>query len=405
MKKIFLIITISLFFTDIIACTSAIFTGKVTKDGRPLMWKNRDTGELNNRMQYFNGIKYSFIGLVNSPSKGGEVWSGSNEVGFCIMNTASYNIDIPEDRKFEKDKEGELMYNALSVCKNLKDFENFLDTLKRPMPVEANFGVIDADGGAAYYEVNSRTWVKRDANDSDLAPKGYLVVTNFSFTGREDEGLGYIRHSTAEMLINKAFNQGIKFTPDWIMNNLSRSFYNSQLGTDVLNSGILKYTNGWFIDQDFISRNSTSAVSIFQGVKKGENPQNTIFWSAIGYGPLSILLPLFIKGENELPSIVVSKDNSPSNCLICDLSLKVKERIFPIKRGSGPKYFRLSELYNSKNDGYSQLLQIKEKEILKESEPLILKLREEKLSKGEIIDFYKKISIIAEQGYKSILNN
>ncbi|MBQ1831250.1 MAG: hypothetical protein II112_02650, partial [Bacteroidales bacterium] len=51
------------------ACTSAIFTGKSTPDGRPLLWKHRDTGELDNRIEFFpagNGRKYGFLGLVNS---------------------------------------------------------------------------------------------------------------------------------------------------------------------------------------------------------------------------------------------------------------------------------------------------------------------------------------------------
>ena len=30
------------------ACTSAIVSGKLTANGRPLMWKNRDTNDLNN---------------------------------------------------------------------------------------------------------------------------------------------------------------------------------------------------------------------------------------------------------------------------------------------------------------------------------------------------------------------
>ena len=99
MKKLLAIILISMLSIDVFACTSAIFTGKCTKDGRPLMWKNRDTGELNNRLEHFKGKKYDFVGLVNSPSKGGEVWAGSNEAGFCIMNTASYNLAIPEERR------------------------------------------------------------------------------------------------------------------------------------------------------------------------------------------------------------------------------------------------------------------------------------------------------------------
>ena len=67
MKKILAVIVTVLLTAPVFACTSAIFTGKCTKDGRPLMWKNRDTGELNNRLEHFKGKKYDFVGLVNSP--------------------------------------------------------------------------------------------------------------------------------------------------------------------------------------------------------------------------------------------------------------------------------------------------------------------------------------------------
>ena len=85
------------------------------------------------------------------------------------------------------------MRKALRVCKTVQDFEHFLDTLPRPMHVEANFGVIDAYGGAAYYETNNERYYKKDANDPNLAPEGYLIYTNFSFVGRTDEGKGYVR--------------------------------------------------------------------------------------------------------------------------------------------------------------------------------------------------------------------
>ena len=54
-----------LFTTDVYCCTSAIISGKVTPDGRPLMWKHRDTGEENNRVDYIKGPKYNFIALIN----------------------------------------------------------------------------------------------------------------------------------------------------------------------------------------------------------------------------------------------------------------------------------------------------------------------------------------------------
>ena len=135
MKKavIFLIFLFSfLFVTDVYCCTSAIISGKCTKDGRPLMWKHRDTGELNNRVEYFKGKKYGFLALVDSPeSDVPQAWAGTNSEGFCIMNTASYNLKDDDVPSSEMDKEGVLMFKALGECKTLEDFENILKEQKR----------------------------------------------------------------------------------------------------------------------------------------------------------------------------------------------------------------------------------------------------------------------------------
>jgi hypothetical protein len=54
MKKILIFLSIFPFgiIVESFACTSAIITGKITPDGRPLLWKHRDTGEDNNRIQF-----------------------------------------------------------------------------------------------------------------------------------------------------------------------------------------------------------------------------------------------------------------------------------------------------------------------------------------------------------------
>lgn len=400
MKKILILLFASVVLTvDAIACTSAIFSGKITKDGRPLMWKNRDTGELNNRLENCKGPKFSFTALVNSPDPNSEVWAGSNEAGFCIMNTASYNLAV--EKLKEVDGEGALMSKALGICKNLKDFENFLDTLRRPMPIEANFGVIDAEGGAAYYEVNSRTWSKTDVNDPHVAPQGYVVYTNYSYTGRYDAGMGYVRFAIADNTINSAVARHILITPQWVLNNLSRSFYHSVLGVDLCESNITEQTDGWFIDQDFIPRKSTSAVSVFQGVKNGENPENTIFWCALGYGPLAVTIPVFMKYQI-IPDIMMSKGEKLSNSELCDAMLEVKKEIFPISRGNGNKYFNFGKLYNKQGTGYTQKLMAVENQIFEEAETLIGKLREDKLTKKDIEQFNSKAGTAALEAYSSL---
>ena len=403
MKKLifFAALFVALMFTSCfstLACTSAIITGKATKDGRPLMWKHRDTGELNNRIEYFKGDKYTFIGLVNSPSIGGEVWTGTNSAGFSIMNTASYNLK--NDNVKEMDKEGEVMYKALGSCKNLKDFEKMLDKMERPIRVEANFGVIDTEGGAAYYEVNNTSWTKLDVNDPKIAPQGYLVVTNFSYTGRLNEGMGYIRYLNArEIFLQK--DMTLDITPEWIFSSLSRSFYHSLLGIDLAKDLTKVAPNGWFIDQDFIPRKSSSASVVIQGVKEREDPANTIMWTILGYPPLAVAVPLFEKMGKDLPEYVIKSQNS-DNCELCDLSLSLKEEIFPIKRGNGAKYFNAALLFNNEGTGYTQQIQMVEGEIFYKFEPIMESIRSNGFDKRELDNFYSEISDLIRMFYDTV---
>lgn len=56
------------------ACTSVIVSSKATRDGRPLMFKHRDTNTLDNRMEFCHGPRFRFIAVVNSDTKGGAAY-------------------------------------------------------------------------------------------------------------------------------------------------------------------------------------------------------------------------------------------------------------------------------------------------------------------------------------------
>ncbi|NCB19392.1 MAG: hypothetical protein EOM61_07225 [Bacteroidia bacterium] len=383
--------------TETIACTSAIFTGKVTADGRPLLWKHRDTGEDNNRVEFFKGEKYSFTGLVNSPDKGGIVWIGTNETGFSIMNTASYNLK--DDDVKEMDMEGDLMYKALAVCSSLEDFEKFLNNLPRPMRVEANFGVIDAKGGAAYYETNNTGFVKVDANDPAIAPQGYLVYTNFSYTGRYNEGMGYIRQQNALDIVSREsmFSQ---ITPHWIFNKLSRSFYHSFMGTDLTSpeSSPERFT-GWVLDQDYIPRRSSTASVAIQGVKPGENPEMTIMWTVLGYPPAGVAVPVLLKAG--APSVLV-KNTRSDNAPACDMALALKYKTFSNKRGSGQRYMNFNLIYNSNRTGYMQELAPAEHYIETLFKEPIERWRRDGLNVNELLQYYKDADDAVSSAYLSL---
>jgi hypothetical protein len=343
-----------------IACTSAIITDKVTPDGRPLLWKHRDTGFENNRMVYAQGAKYSYIGLVNSCDVNDlEIWAGTNSAGFSIMNTASYNLKDSNDKTDFEDREGIIMRMALEVCATLEDFEHFLDTITKPLGIETNFGVIDAFGGAAFFEMNNFAYTKFDANDAEIAPNGYLIRTNYSYSGRTDEGMGYIRHENAVYLFENHPTQ--QFTPKWIFSSASRSYYHSLLEID-LKTQLPALT----IDQDYIPRNSSSSSIVFQGVKKGEPVERTTTWIALGFPSASIALPLWIAGGEQLPEIMTRTAES-NNAPLCDKVVALKNKVFPIKRGSGRRYMDFSLLYNKNSDGIIQKLQPFEEEIFEKT--------------------------------------
>ena len=333
-------------------CTSAVVSGRVTPDGRPLLWKHRDASDLNNRIVHFEaeGGKLEFVGLVNGvDTMANEVWAGYNTSGFAIMNTASYNLK--NDTSSLSDREGVVMKQALGECRTVEDFARLLDSLPRPIGVEANFGVIDALGGAAYFEVNSYEVFRYDVKDS---PDGYLLRTNYSVSGRPNEGYGYIRYDNAARLFSRAASER-SITPEWITGICSRSFYHTLLGRDFT-------TDTWVVDQDFIPRRSTSASVVIEGVKSGESPVFTTMWTMLGYPPCSVVLPVWIGCEYGVPTLLQGSEDSVRSPL-CEWSNRLKNKVFSLERGSGPHYLHMALLYNPESNGYAQRLLSLEKEI------------------------------------------
>ena len=337
-------------------CTSAVVSGRVTPDGRPLLWKHRDASDLNNRIVHFEaeGGKLEFVGLVNGvDTMADEVWAGYNTSGFAIMNTASYNLK--NDTSSLSDREGVVMKQALGECRTVEYFARLLDSLPRPIGVEANFGVIDALGGAAYFEVNSYEVFRYDVKDS---PDGYLLRTNYSVSGRPNEGYGYIRYDNAARLFSRAASER-SITPEWITGICSRSFYHTLLGRDFT-------TDTWVVDQDFIPRRSTSASVVIEGVKSGESPVFTTMWTMLGYPPCSVVLPVWIGCEYGVPTLLQGSEDSVRSPL-CEWSNRLKNKVFSLERGSGPHYLHMALLYNPESNGYAQRLLSLEKEIYAES--------------------------------------
>lgn len=379
MKKLFtfMAITAAMLLSEVrgISCTSVIISGRITPDGRPLMWKNRDTGAAENVMAHFPAEDgcYSYMGIVNSGlRKQKSIWIGTNSQGFSIMNTVSYNIAPAEDSTLSG-ANGTLMARALKVCADMEDFEHFLDTLPKPWKVATNYGVIDAKGNAAYYEINSREYFKYDVNDTTVAPQGYIVRTNFSFNGRPmKQGKGHARYMEANRQMEIACRTG-QLTPAFIFDRLARSYANGLTGVDYRDPS---FDGKWAFEHDIITRFKTTCSVVIQGVRPDENPELTTMWTIVGYPGTTPAMPAWeAGGQDGISNLMRADEKGLSPLSHNGYELKVKAYEYDIDDQPEQLYFRWDMLWNKEGTGITQKMMSLESKVTDVYSPYLEKWR------------------------------
>jgi hypothetical protein len=401
-KPFSIILTFLFLFTTGNACTTFLISGKYTADGKPILFKNRDTDQMQNALAFFEDGKYKYIALVDGNEEWNEmVWGGYNETGFAIINSVAYNINIGDTSKIV-DREGLIMKLALQTCSSLQDFENLMNSLPKPMGSDANFGVIDAFGGAAFYETGNYNFVKYDANDPTTAPDGILVRTNHSFRSDLTKGYGFCRYTTAMEALNKASKEK-SLVPEYLFDHLSRNLYHSLTNTDLMKDlpkqrNIPEYK--FFID--YIPRESTASSIMIVGAKDKDHSKDAMMWTILGFPLTSVAIPVWITGGKQLPKAVMldQKLKSP----LCNMALKFKAECFPLTYDKGWNYINLSVVVNQDHTGYMQVLQPIENEIFKTANAVITDIEKGKKSVEDIPIFYAWLDAYLSEQYRKIFH-
>lgn len=383
-------------FSGILACTTAIISGKVTVDGRPLLYKHRDTGTLQNKLMAFTDGRYDYIGIVNSPDKEGkEVWGGYNSAGFAIMNSASYNLNKSD--LGNEEREGIVMKLALQQCATLADFERLLDSLPKPMHLSANFGVIDAQGGAAYYETGDHSYKKFDVNDTAVAPNGYLIRTNYSVSGDRKRDRGVSRYMAAEPLFSNASdinNLSYKF----LLKDVSRCLVHGLTKIDLQENIPLTSDEEIFMSfRDFIPRYSTASVIVVQGTKADEKTDMTTMWTILGSPLTTPAVPVWLNKDGIYPELLTAGDTG--NAKLCDMALELKKRLFPVNIEEGKDYINLSALISKDGKGILQRIFQAEDYIFAVSEKVIELRRMDNWTKEKQAEFYQVVDKFLAEFY------
>jgi len=400
MKKIILIATILLAFagSEIFACTTAVISGKHTKDGRPLLWKHRDTWAVNNKIMQFDDGKYVYTGLVNSKdSLGKSVWIGFNSTGFSIMNSASYNLN--NDTIKQSGLEGRVIKKALQTCATIDEFEQMLLDMPEPRRLEANFGVIDANGGAAYFELGNFKVIKIDANDPAIAPNGYVIRTNYSFSGIAGKGGGYIRYVTA----NKVFDEAVKhneLSAQTIIQKGSRNLTHSLTGDNLWDyENLQEGEDKMVFFVDYIPRRGSSSSCIVEGIKKDENPNLSTMWTVLGWPLASVTIPVFINKNAEIPEVLAYNENM-KDAPLCSFALQLKDECYSYKWGTNKKYYlNVNKLLNADGTGIIQQNAELDNELFNQSYEMLNKWRNDGYSEKELSEFYNSIDDQVKEHY------
>lgn len=379
------------------ACTAVIASGKATTDGRPFIFKNRDSSDgINNSLITLKGSKYQYVGVVNysTSSSPTSIWYGHNEAGFAILNTVSYYFNSPTSKA--NTSAGSLMKKALGQCATVNEFETLLrqtqEQTSTSVTLSTNFAVMDSLGNVAFFETSNKSYTKFDANDETVAPNGYLVRTNFSFTSPYYETTNHVgeqRYKAACKYMEDTFGND-KIDAVKLAHELPRYLYHGERQEnlwDYMPSNIKDVRNVYF--NNFIPRFTSTSASLMQGIKQGENAATTVSWIAMGWPCGSFTVPIVITPSLVLPQ-VVKRAAGTYKSEMCTNALELKNRVFNIYHDNtqSTDSIDLSKLINMEETGILQKVMAADNEVSERGVALINQLRDGTAGDNEVAAYY-----------------
>lgn len=381
------------------ACTSIIVSGKASTDGRPFIFKNRDVNSKDQIVVIYKGEKYRYTAITsiaNGVIQRNRLSSGFNETGFSILNTVANNLN---GVKKDVSNNAKVLRRALEICRTLKDFETLLDTLPKPLHTDSNYGVMDAEGGIAYYETGNRGYVKYDANNPKIAPNGYLIRTNFGVSGNKTFGKGYGRYTAMEMYINKIKKNG-KINFGDVVRGATRFLTHGETKVNLYKYEPENDKKPVFVDfKDFIPRSATVSAQLIQGVKMGENPLETTAWTMCGFPLTTVCIPIWLTKDNKLPKIV--SRNLKGHSIICDAGLTLKKKLFPNNKNRKKNEINIAQLINKSGTGILQKIKPIEDNVFLRAGEVQASIRKDGTDSHQIVtDFYSWIDQFVVSEYE-----
>ncbi len=311
---ILVILTAALAAQPAAACTVAVFGPAATKDGRPMLWKNRDVDNPDQEVRYFDDGRYRFVANTYA-GETTKVWAGINEAGFAIMNSDAHNM------RGRDGDDGLTMKAALATCASVGDFAKLMDSInKLGRSVTANFGVFDSTGMTSIFEAANTFYVRYDASDDSL---GLIVRANYAMAGDTNRLLGKERFERAMELVRAARAEN-RITVEFVIRELARD-----IGAVGFDPYPLPYEGvygglpfGYLPITGTVCRTSTRSVEIMVGPRPGEPVNDGMMWMMLGAPDAVLPVPLWVAG-GPVPELL----DGPVRSRICDEAKTVRDYI------------------------------------------------------------------------------
>lgn len=372
-------------------CTAGVASGKATADGRPLLWKTRDAGAIDNEVVWNTSGKYHFVSVITAGQPASS-WMGVNEKGFAIINTASSDLGSGQRRPPETERassepsqrpapsdlgNGTFMARALRECATVEEFEALLKaTNEIGRQTATNFGVIDASGAAAFFETAGNKYWRYDAANTE---KGYILRSNFAINGARDGLLvrpySMDRYLQTDELMRRFFlTDGIDFKE--IVKHQIRSFGDAKgnLVPLPITGSFDGRPSGYYPNDHSINRNSSVSFAVIQGVRSGEDTRLSTMWTILGQPSAGILVPYWPVGATP------AEADGPRTAPLCDAALRIRKELYlelaaPAEETKGqaprPLYINTRALQDESGNGIWKIMLPVEDSIIAESELLL----------------------------------
>ncbi len=381
---------------ELIPCTIAVVSGKATPDGRPLVWKNRDSDVLQSKLVYVASVRYPFLGLVNArDSQAENVWAGVNAAGFVIMNSASTDLGVTAESGEEN---GRFMARALGECGLVGDFERLLQWTNGRRDTAANFGVMDAEGRACLFETGRDGFVRFDAADPRVAPLGYVVRTNFALTAaKPGGGGGYGRFDRVARLFQAARTEN-RLSHRFLLLEAARDLANEKIGSYPL-QGPVKGTLAdpvYIHTNDTLNRYITGFAAVFHGVTRKDKAYLTSMWVMLGQPVASLALPVWPVAP-AVPLALTGEGTAPLD----DVAQDIRSFLYPDQRPNMHQYLNVSRLRLYRDAGVPALRAGIEEEVLKRTAKVEAEWDKKKPSLKEIMEFEGGLAAWAYDRFRS----